>query len=289
MKIFLTGAYGQVGRELLALAAPNIIMHAYGKDKLDVRELAALTAAVADDQPDIIINAAAYTAVDMAEQERELAFAVNSTGIYNLALVGKRFNIPIIHLSSDYVFNGEKTVAYDEGDVLTPINSYGASKAQGEVLLQQTWPKHLILRVSGVFGRYGNNFVKKILNLASSTTELSVINDQLSYPTAASSIAATVILLSTYLLGPQPHWGVFHYRGDQALSWYEFAQLIIKHAQQRCCLPCQTVKPIASAAWPQAALRPRNSLLNMTKIQTIYGIQAHSLAQSLTTMLNDCL
>lgn len=280
MKILLTGAGGQLGKALTAGASSADDVIAYTKAQLDITNLAAVHQLVAAIQPDIIINAAAYTNVDLAEQELDLAFAINSTGVKNLALIGKKFNLPLLHISSDYVFSGTKQTAYLETDPCNPINAYGASKVAGEKILSAIWHKSLVLRVSWVFSEYGNNFVKKILALAQTQTVINIVSDQIGCPTSAHSIAQVLLCLAHKLFTKsQNHWGIFHYRGDQLLSWYDFAQLILlQYSKYNPRVP--KVHPILAAAFPAQAMRPKNSLLDITKINHIYGIKPHSVTDA---------
>lgn len=265
MKILLTGAQGQVGREVVEQATPPVQVLAFSKAELDITHPQQVQAVVEAHRPDLVINTAAYTAVDKAETDQAQAFAVNGEGVKNIALVCKAYDLPLIHLSTDYVFDGKKENAYVEDDQHSPLNVYGASKAAGEKVLQETWEKHIILRVSWVFGQYGHNFVKTMLRLASERKELRIVADQRGFPTAAKDLASVLLVLAARVLEEHPQWGVFHYRGDKPVSWFDFANVILKGRDI-------TVYPITTEEFPTPAERPRNSLLDMQKIQNKYGI-----------------
>lgn len=282
LKILLTGAQGQVGREVLALATPALEIFPYAKADLDIRELQKLRAVVELHRPAVVINTAAYTAVDKAEQEQDLAYAVNRDGVKNLALVCKELDIPLIHVSTDYVFDGGKAGPYVETDARAPLNHYGASKAEGEKVLQETWEKHFILRVSWVFGQYGHNFVKTILRLAAERPQLRIVADQVGYPTAASDLAKTLLILAERAVQKNPHWGIFHYRGDRPVSWFDFAKTILKHDAN---FQMEKLQPITTAEFPTPAKRPQNSLLAMDKIQKTYGIAPSAWERELERIL----
>jgi dTDP-4-dehydrorhamnose reductase len=296
MKILLTGANGQLGRELherfllfqgrmleKGRAKPELAV--FSKAELDITQWEQLAAIVAAHRPQVIINAAAYTAVDKAEQEPDRAFSVNRDGVKNLALVCKAHNLPLIHVSTDYVFSGSKTAAYDEQDHCSPLNVYGASKAAGEVVLQETWEKHLILRVSWVFGRYGHNFVKTMIRLATTQKELRIVADQRGCPTPASALADLLLLLAEQALQQQPQWGIFHYSGDQAVSWFEFAQTIVKHGKNFLPLQCEKIHPITTADFPTPAKRPQHSVMNIEKIRKFYGVSPAVWEEALVSLL----
>jgi len=259
MKILITGSQGQVGQEVtLACQAQGWETLAYTSKNFDITQTQELP------DVDYVINCAAYTAVDQAEDHREQAFLVNATGTHNLAKACKEKNIPLIQLSTDYVFDGNKKTAYCEEDHANPLNVYGASKWQGEELLRATWDRHLILRVSWVFGRFGNNFVKTILRLAQERDELKIIADQLGGPTGARHIAKVIC---TLLQHPKlhDHWGTYHYTDAPVTNWFEFAKNFITPSI------CK-ILPLLAAEYPSKTTRPYNSALNCDKIFRTFGI-----------------
>ncbi len=271
-RILLTGAKGQLGHEIIELARNlNLPLYAFARSQLNITELAQIEYAVRIIKPKYIINTAAYTAVDKAEKESELAFLINSTGVNNLAQIAEKYDIPLIHISTDYVFDGQKKSAYIEEDKTQPLSIYGKSKLSGEMLLRKTWNKHIILRVSWIFGQFGNNFVKTILRLAKEKNELKIIADQRGAPTYTGDIALTLIKIIDCLEKGQTDWGTYHYTGIPTLSWYEFAKKIVTEAKQYQPLILKKIIPIPSAEYPSIALRPCNSELACQKIsQTFY-------------------
>ncbi len=289
MKILITGAKGQVGTELV-LDATNRghQVYSYGSKELDISQLDQLDQIVKDVQPDVIINAAAYTAVDKAETEQALAYAVNSLGSENLAITAKQYNIPLLHISTDYIYDGEKTTPYSETDQENPIGVYGASKLAGDQKIIETWHKHIILRVSWVFGGSGNNFVKTMLRLAEQRDELSIVNDQFGAPTSAKAISHTLLELLHSPLFNQAScpWGVYNLQSDPGVTWYEFAQEIFSQAQQEGLL-AKTMKlnPIPSSQFPTPVKRPKNSKLKGEKLQKTFNLPIADWKKDLSVML----
>ena len=217
MRILLTGAAGQVGREVLAQAKiAGYELFGFSKAELDLTQPDEVKAAVKELKPQVLINTAAYTAVDKAEQETEKAFALNRDAVEQLALICKDANLPLIHISTDYVFDGSKLSPYVEEDACSPLNVYGNSKAQGEALLESIWEKQVTLRTSWVFGRYGHNFVKTILKLAHKQKALRIVADQVGCPTAAQDLATVLLQVASQITQGQTNWGVFHYCGDHS-------------------------------------------------------------------------
>lgn len=289
MKILLTGAEGQVGREITeALWTEKAVeLLRFSRSALDITKAEAVQEVFALHKPAVVINAAAYTAVDRAEQEKEQAFAVNREGVKNLALACRQWDVPLIHLSTDYVFDGDKTVPYTEEDERAPLGVYGDSKAAGEKILEETWEKHFIVRISWVFGRYGHNFVKTILRLAKERETLSVVADQIGSPTAAREVASLLSDLAEKTTQENPVWGTYHFCGGRPVSWHEFAKTIVKHAGKKVSLRCHTILPITTAEYPTPAKRPKNSQLNADKIQKTYNISAGDWEKSLVQVLGE--
>ena len=286
MKILLTGAQGQVGQEIVELSqrSPGELI-SFSKSELDITNFQQLEAAIQAGHPHLVINMAAYTAVDKAEQEAERAFAVNRDGVKNLALLCKRYNLPLIHLSTDYVFDGRKPTAYVEDDQRAPLNVYGKSKAEGEIILQKEWEKHVIVRTSWVFGKAGSNFVKTILKLALKQKELRIVSDQNGCPTAAADLAAALLQLAMQISQGQPHWGLFHYCGEPSTNWFEFATRIIHYGKAYFPLKVEKLHSILSEAFPTLATRPKNSILNREKIESAYAIKPSAWEQALIPVI----
>lgn len=288
MKILLTGAKGQVGQELVDLAKQSPWeLFPFAKADLDIRNPEQLERAVKICRPQLLINAAAYTAVDKAEQEEEQAFAINRDAIKNLALICRQYDLPLIHISTDYVFDGGKSSAYLEDDPYAPLNIYGKSKAAGEQLLRNEWEKHVIVRTSWVFGKQGPNFVKTILRLASKQAELRIVCDQRGCPTAASDLAAALLKIAAQIEQGQARWGVFHYCGDVKTNWFEFAKKIVHHARGRFPFKLEKMHAIESSEFPTPAQRPKNSVLNQEKIKKEYGVAPSVWEKALIKLLQD--
>ncbi len=288
-KLLITGAKGQVGTELVTQATDRgHEIHAFGSKELDISNFEQVEKTVSALKPDVIINAAAYTAVDKAETERDLAYAVNAQGSENLALVCKKLDIPLLHISTDYVYDGEKKSAYIETDQPKPTGVYGASKLKGDQKIEQICPKHIILRVSWVFGEQGNNFVKTMLRLAEQRDELSIVADQFGAPTSAKSISTCLldILQSQHFNASQCPWGVYNFQSDPGVTWFEFAQAIFQQANDIGCITkTMKLKPIPSSEFPTPVKRPANSKLNGEKLQKHFNISPANWKADLNTML----
>jgi dTDP-4-dehydrorhamnose reductase len=226
---------------------------------------------VASLAPDLVINAAAYTAVDKAESEQDLAFAINRDGPANLASVCDAARIPLLHLSTDYIFDGQKRTAYIETDAPAPLSIYGASKLAGEVAVRERLERHIILRTAWVFSTHGTNFVKTILRLSAERPELRVVDDQFGGPTPAGAIADALLVIAAVLRQGATAWGTYHYSGAPVTSWCRFARAIIDTAsrQRGRTIP---VVPIATADYPTAARRPANSALDCARIASSFGL-----------------
>jgi dTDP-4-dehydrorhamnose reductase len=280
-RVLITGKNGQVGRELTERAAELAIdFVAFDSKELDIRDRVAVLAAVAKYQPTAVINAAAYTAVDKAEEEKELAYAVNRDGVENLALACKTQDIPLIHISTDYVFDGEKDSPYVESDTPNPIGVYGASKYAGEEVLRATWHKHVIVRVSWVFGRYGNNFVKTMLRLAKERDELGVVDDQFGAPTSSIDIARVLLSL---VIEDKKDFGLYHLESNPKVSWHGFAQKIFEEAKMLGLIEkIPVVNPISSEQFPTPVKRPVNS-----KLRAGNGLSSVTWPEALSQMLSD--
>lgn len=264
MRVLLTGAYGQLGRCLLDRVPAEWILLACGSAELDITDRPAVERVVKKFRPDVIINAAAYTAVDKAETDRIRAMKVNAIGPENLAIAAHQQGARLIHLSTDYVFDGSKKTPYTESDLPCPINFYGLSKWEGEKRVFSVLPDAVVIRTSWVFSEYGANFVKTMLRLAETRSEISVVNDQFGCPTYAGDLAQAIITLASRAEAA----GVYHYCGDVAVSWCEFAQAIFVAAQRDV-----LVKGIGSAQYPMAAARPANSELDTARIAAL-GVEA---------------
>ena len=270
MKILVTGAKGQVGSELILRGnSSGHQMIAASHAELDITQQQAVSDYVVRHTPDLVINGAAYTAVDKAEEEHLLAHAINADGAAYLAQACVNQKIPLLHISTDYVFDGNKETAYLEDDPPNPQGVYGASKLAGEQAVVKVLNQHLILRVAWVFGEFGNNFVRTMLRLGKEHPELRVVADQFGGPTWAGDIADVLLSISErYGRGDVIPWGTYHYIGEPRVSWCEFAREIFSQAVFLEILErAPKVMPITSAEYPTPAKRPGNSVLDCTKLK----------------------
>ncbi len=272
--ILVFGAEGQTGRELIALASRRQVA-AVGLSRLDadITQAEALRAAIERYRPQLVVNAAGYTAVDRAESEPELAHAANVEGPAVLAAVSARAGVPLVHLSTDYVFDGKKSGAYVESDPVAPLSVYGRSKAEGEAAVREAQPHHVILRTSWVYGVHGKNFLKTMLRLASERDELTMVADQFGCPTATADIAEAIVLLAPRLVADASLSGTYHFAGTGRTSWHGFATEIV--ARQRPFTGRDPrVVPIVTADFKTAARRPANSVLDSGRFRAIFGHSA---------------
>lgn len=275
MKILITGARGQVGSEVVRLGiSEGYEIDAVDYEDLDISNNSQVAGYFQKNHPDIVINAAAYTAVDKAEEEELLAYSINRDGAGHLASACAKLKIPLIHISTDYVFDGLKNAAYLETDLPAPQGVYGASKFEGEKLVAQL-EKHIILRVAWVFGKQGHNFVKTMLRLGESRDELKIVDDQIGGPTWSVDIAQTLIsLVKHYQQNSSPEWGTYHFTGQPELTWYRFSKEIFNQAKRFGVLKkIPFILPIKSEEYPTAAVRPQNSALNCQKIKRVFDIK----------------
>jgi dTDP-4-dehydrorhamnose reductase len=261
LKILLLGRNGQVGWELERTLAPLGELTALGRAELDLADVPRLVARVRALQPEAIVNAAAYTAVDKAESEREAAFAINATAPRVLAEEARRIGALLVHYSTDYVFDGAKAAPYVEDDAPNPLNVYGASKLAGERAIAAAGCRHLILRTSWVYSHRGSNFLLTILRKARESGQLRVVADQVGAPTPASMLArATATALERVRRAPALQGGLYHVTPKGRTTWHGFAEAIVSAAGVRA-----TVEPITSNDYPSAATRPRFSVLDSSR------------------------
>ncbi len=270
-KVLLCGGSGMLGQELLHSIPEGVDVWAPSSSELDIRDLQVVLQKAATYQPDLIINAAAYTNVDAAETNQDLAFAINRDGPENLGLYAVQANIPVFHISTDYVFDGTKGTPYTEEDEPNPINVYGKSKLAGELALQRVCAKSLILRTSWLFSVYGKNFVKTIYKAIQEGKELRVVDDQYGCPTSAKSVAEVLWKLARkYLHNKEQMWGVFHCCSQGYYTWYGFAELIL-HTIRKNNDRNFAISPIPSKVYDAAAKRPFWSVMHTRKIHEIYS------------------
>tara|TARA_R110000851_G_scaffold4753_2_gene19658 strand:+ start:7956 stop:8858 length:903 start_codon:yes stop_codon:yes gene_type:complete len=288
IKILVTGASGQLGHGLVKQLSniENIELKAYDRKALDITNQQAVSDAISSFKPDFIVNGAAYTAVDKAESESERAYSINEQGPCNLAKSAQSINATLIHVSTDYVFDGTKQTPYSEIDTPNPQGVYGKSKLAGELAVSKYCSKYIILRTAWVFGEHGNNFVKTMLKLGRTRSELGIIGDQFGGPTYVGDIAAAIITIIKHVkvCGVCPS-GVYHYSGTPHVSWYQFAANIFEAAKVNNALASvPIVNEITAAQYPLAAPRPSNSRLNCELVENTFSIKPSDWQQALTNI-----
>lgn len=276
MHILLFGKTGQVATELRAQAdKAGHRVTALGRTDVNLETSIGLETAVADYDPDIIINAAAFTDVDGAEVERETALAINAYAPFAIAKAAASHKTPFIHISTDYVFSGTGSKPWECTDPIDPINAYGASKAKGEELIATVRGRNIIVRTSWIFSPYGKNFLKTILRLAGQQSELRIVGDQVGGPTSAGDLASAILIIARKECDPTDSFAQFcetqilHFAGMPYASWAEFGEAIIASAGLNA-----SVVPIQSSEFPTRANRPKNSRLDLTDVAHLYGITA---------------
>ncbi|WP_027910131.1 dTDP-4-dehydrorhamnose reductase [Pseudomonas sp. URMO17WK12:I4] len=286
MKILLLGQHGQVSRELQLLLESHHELIVLGREQLDLADTERLRDAVRRLQPQLIINAAAHTAVDAAESEPEAAFAINATTPGVLAEEAAALNVPLIHYSTDYVFDGSKASAYDEDDAPNPLGVYGRSKLAGEQAIAAVGGKHLILRTSWVYSLHGRNFLLTMQRLLQEREQLSVVADQIGAPTWAGSIAAaTVQLIERWQNAQTAAWGVYHFTARGETAWFGFAEAIAAQLQAQGKTVAQ-LTPIATTQYPTPARRPLNSRLDCSRLERDWGVRLPDWHDGLLECLN---
>lgn len=283
MKILVTGANGQVGQEFLGImereSDEDNIGHdivCFSRQCLDITDAKKVEFVIKQEQPQLLINCAAYTNVDKAESDRASAFSVNEDGARNLAVACKKSGIALIHISTDYVFSGDKKTSYTETDHTEPASVYGASKLAGELAITEVLKEHIILRTAWVFGEHGSNFVKTMLRLGADLEELSVVCDQLGAPTSAKGIASCCMIIANQLkIGSkeEDRWGVYHFSGSPCTSWHGFAMEIFRQAEgMQILVKVPQINAVKSEQFPTPTKRPANSRLECSKLLHAFNI-----------------
>jgi dTDP-4-dehydrorhamnose reductase len=272
--ILVFGASGQLGREVLALAgARDIEATGCNRARADVTDFASIKAAILAVKPRLVLNAAAYTAVDRAESEPEAAYAANAVGAEMVARAAALQQVPVIQISTDYVFDGTKIGAYVETDPIAPLGVYGQTKAAGDAMVRQANPRHFILRTAWVYGPFGANFLKTVLHLSRERAELRIVADQHGCPTATHDLAEAVFAIDRALARGMGAPGTYHFAGDGATTWHGFASAIVE-AQAQATGRRPKVSAIATADYPTPARRPANSELDSSLFASVFGYRA---------------
>lgn len=284
--LVVIGHTGQVSRELrLVQMPPQWRMTSLDRSRIDLADPVNFRAIIEPLKPDVIINAAGYTAVDKAEEEQDLAMQVNGQAPGQLGRIAAELDIPFLHVSTDYVFDGTATLPYTELDQPAPLNVYGRSKLAGETAVLETGARAIVLRTSWVFSPFGQNFVKTMLRLGASRDHLSIVCDQRGGPTPAHDIAVTLLTLARHLVNAQQtHTGIFHYSGHPSTSWADFAGAIFAGADWLTRKP--EISFITTSDYPTPAPRPLFSLLDCSKLHRHYGIEQPDWRQGLARTLN---
>jgi dTDP-4-dehydrorhamnose reductase len=285
MKILLLGQHGQVSQELQRSLNGHAELTVLGREQLDLAQPELIRPHVQRLRPDVIINAAAHTAVDQAESEPELAFAINAIAPGILAEAAAELGVPLIHYSTDYVFDGCKSEPYQETDTTNPLSVYGRSKLAGEQAIQAAGGMHLILRTSWVYSQHGKNFLLTMQRLLQERESLSVVADQIGAPTWAGSIAQTTAqLIEQWRTGQAGPWGVYHLTAQGETSWFGFASAIAAHLRSQG-KNVAALQPIPGSAYPTPAQRPLNSRLDCSRLQHAWHVQLPDWQSA----LNQCL
>ncbi len=275
MRVLVIGKSGQLARSLLNCAWPGgWEVVACGRPQLDLTRPETVHRAITDIMPDHIVNTAAYTAVDAAESDPETAFAINRDGAALLAEICAERGIPLVHISTDYVFDGTADEPYAETDTTSPIGVYGASKLAGEERVRNLLRQHLILRTAWVHSPHGRNFVRTMLELARDRDEIAVVHDQRGNPTYAPHLAEAIVALLQAVRTQKDlfPWGTYHVAGSGSASWHDLAREVFVHSERHGG-PVARVVPIATADYPTPARRPANSRLDCTKLAATFGIR----------------
>jgi len=288
MKILVIGAKGQLGHELVSQCRKSETdVFGFDLPDLDISSSAQVEKIISHTAPSIVINAAAYTLVDKAESDEIAACAVNKTGPENIAASCKKNKIPMIHISTDFVFDGKKNTPYLESDTVSPLSVYGKTKAAGDEAVRNILDNHIIIRTSWLYGVHGNNFVKTMIRLGRERDELNVVADQHGCPTCAADLAEAVLLAANHISKKNDiTWGTYHYCGQGITSWHGFAQAILELAVQHIPLKTKKVNAITTSEYPTPAKRPAYSALDCTRIQKNFGISQKPWKQSLKAAID---
>ncbi|MBW2663306.1 MAG: dTDP-4-dehydrorhamnose reductase [Deltaproteobacteria bacterium] len=283
MKILVTGSKGQLGRELISQGKQfNFEILSFDLPELDITDIIQVEKILSNFHPSLIINAAAYTNVDGAESEKTLAFKVNREGPANLAKACAKAKIPLIHISTDYIFDGRKGMPYIETDPVSPTGVYGKSKEQGEAEVRSHLNRHIILRTAWLYGIHGHNFVKTMLKLGKEKKIIKVVADQYGCPTSADDLAETVLIIADRIRnGSKIKWGTYHYCGHGITTWHKFAKTIFEISREYDSMENPMVEPVTTSEYPTKAKRPAFSALDCSLIHKNFGISVKPWQESL--------
>jgi dTDP-4-dehydrorhamnose reductase len=291
MKLFITGGEGQLGSELIAQAASRgIDLLAPLLAHMDLTRPEQIDRIWDEFHPAAVSNAAAYTAVDRAESEPDLAFAVNAEAPVRIARRCAREQIPLIHISTDYVFDGLKGSPYLEDDPVAPLGVYGRSKAQGEAGVRGSLNQHLIVRTAWLYSAHGANFLKTVMRLVGEGNELRIVDDQLGCPTCAADLADALLHIAQQLAsGAEIPWGTYHYCGSGVTSWYGMARHVLETLVSRGHITSFRLRPVTTAEYPTPARRPPYSVLDCGRIETAFAVRRPPWQQSIEKTIDRLL
>lgn len=288
-RVLLLGAAGQVGREITARAAGHgLDLSGLDHTALDICDPVAVARALESHRPDVVLNAAGYTGVDKAESEPAIAARVNAFAPGLIAERCARYRIPMVHISTDYVFSGEKPTAYVESDPVEPLGVYGRTKAAGEAAIRAAWDQHVIVRTSWVFGAYGHNFLKTVLRLAGERERLTIVADQTGCPTATRDLAEALLRVCAAAAKGEARFGTYHFAGQGTTTWHGFASEVVARAKPYTGRSPQ-VLAIATAEYPTPARRPRNSELASHLFERTFGYVAAPWRQRVAEVVDELL
>jgi dTDP-4-dehydrorhamnose reductase len=297
MKIIITGSSGQLGTDTLA----ELILRGHSpvaltSEELDITDADAVASRIKAEAPDVIVNCAGYTAVDKAESNIARAYSVNSDGVRNLAIAAKEAEAVIIHISTDFVFDGKSKVPYVEDSATAPLGVYGSSKLEGEKALSEALSEHIIIRTSWLYAAHGNNFVRKMLKLSREREHLKVVSDQLGSPTWSVDLARAISVILSKVEAVRSGkedvkiWGTYGYSNRGVASWYDLATAAIKEARATALgvgIICKSIEPIPTAEYPTPATRPAYSVLDTKKIERVFGVAVPEWKESLREMIKE--
>tara|TARA_X000000950_G_C13776532_1_gene603277 strand:- start:173 stop:1057 length:885 start_codon:yes stop_codon:yes gene_type:complete len=290
LKIVLLGKNGQVGSNILKKNKDYLFnLFSFSRRELDISNFQDFESKINIIKPDVIVNATAYNFVDLAEENETEAFKVNQDALDFISTFCNKLNIPLIHISTDFVFDGNSSQPYKEDDKVNPLNIYGKSKVGGEDVIKKNLDKHIIIRTSWVFSEIGSNFLKTILKLLETKKSISIVNNQIGSPTSANSISDIIMkILKIYSNNKSLKWGTYHFSGYPYCSWYEFAnEISSQYLKFSGSLNCASLVPIDSNSYNSKALRPKNSRLNCSKINKIFGFKQDDWKESLNIIIRN--
>jgi dTDP-4-dehydrorhamnose reductase len=287
MKILLLGCKGQLGRCLMdQLEITDHEVSYTWREQIDITDFEAPKKTIVSIAPDFIINSTAYTAVDKAEDDQQTADLINHLAVKNIAGICSNLDCWLVHVSTDYVFDGNSEVPYKEDDETNPQGVYGKTKLKGELAIQSSKCKYIILRTAWVFSEYGSNFLKTMVRLGTEHDQLSVVGDQIGCPTYAQDIAKAIVTILPQLDSQKDCWGVYHYCGDRSSSWYNFAKYIFSEAKLLGLEIPSAVHSIQTSDYPTKANRPLNSVMDCSNILRVFGVSQPDWSQGVKAVLN---